>query len=87
MKNNSVTSILAIMRKAASVNQTANGADEADGKKKEIHPILAPLLIALFMLLIFLVVFIFYRGIRKNLKRINADSEKQPASKTNESKF
>ena len=71
------------MRKTALVNQTA---DEANGKKKEVHPVLAPLLIALFMLLIFLIAFIFFRGIRKNLKLNKADSEKQPASKINESR-
>ena len=77
---------LSTIRKAASVNQTVNDVDKADVKKKEVHPVLAPLLIALFILLIVLVAFIFYKGIRENLKWIKKNEEEQQASEINESR-
>ena len=49
---------------------------------ESVDPILAPLLITLFLMLIIFVVFVFYIGIKKNLIRINdEEGEKLGASK------
>ena len=69
--------LLTLAKYVICLKETVKNISNVDGKKNYVDTILAPVLITLFIVLISLVVVIFYIGIRKHLKRIKAEEEKQ----------